>query len=746
MKIIAVFLFATFFSIKLHSQQPTKWKNHTDMKQVNYIQALENGVWAATDGGGFFYNTSIDSHQKLTKTDGLFSTSLTATCVDGYGKVWFGSSSGALNVFDPTNNSVRTILDIYNSDRVNKQINELRVSSDTIFISTEFGLSLINSKSLVFYDTYYKFGNLSSNIRVSSAAKYNLIYAATDFGIAVQKSDATNLSAPESWNVYNTSNGLPSDIIRKVRSYRDTIIAATDKGLSMFNGTSWQNFLPGFTNVNIFDIHVSNDSLLISHGNTVSLYYQGSLTILFTSPFEIRKISSSSAGLFATSSRGVIKIEDGINYKFIIPNGPGANQFPNMTTDRQGNLWSASGKNGAGKGLYKYDGVQWSIYDVARYPTLYQNDYYSVFSGSDNTIYAGNWGFGFAKIKNDVITRFHSGNTPMVGIADDLNFVVITGFAEDSKNNLWILNLNAADRKSLYLLTPDSAWYSFGNPLEQHLTFSEVKNLVIDQYDTKWYAMSNQGSLGLFYYNEKGTYSEATDDVFGYITKTNGLNDNTVNCIVPDRRGDLWIGTSLGVNIITNTSTVLSSTPQARISSVFVLRQQTINCIAVDPLNQKWIGTNQGLLLVNSDGTRLIATYDSKNSPLLSDVIRSIAIDENKGAVYVGTDAGLTSFETPSVKPLESFSELFVFPNPLLVGDKNELLTIDGLIKDSEIKILNISGKLISEFSSPGGRVAYWDGKDFNGKSVNSGIYIIVAYDKEGNNVATAKVAVLQNK
>lgn len=735
--------------VTLHPQQPTNWKNHTDMKQINSIQALDNGVWAATSGGGFFYNTSLDDYQSLTKTDGLFSTSLTATCIDNYGKVWFGSSSGALNIFDPTNNSVRTILDIYNSDKVNKQVNELRVSGDTIFISTEFGLSLIDSKSLVFYDTYYKFGNLSSNIRVVSTFKHNLIYTSTEFGIAVQKNGATNLSAPESWNIYNTTNGLPSDLIRKVRSYRDTIIAATDKGLSLFNGTSWQTFLPSFNNISIIDILVSNDSLLISHGNSVSVYFQGDLSTIFTSPFEIRKINSSKAGLFATSSKGVIKIEDGNNYEFIVPNGPEANQFPNMTTDREGNLWSASGKNGTGKGLYKYDGVQWSVYDVAHYPALYQNDYYSVFSASENTIYAGNWGQGFAKIKNDVVTRFHSGNTNMVyttNTPNNPNFIVVTGFAEDSKNNLWILNLNATDRKSLYMLTPDSVWYSFGNPLEQHLAFSQVENLVIDQYGTKWYSMSGEGSLGLFYYNEKGTYSDVTDDVYGYITTSKGLTNNTVFSIADDRRGDLWIGTGLGVNIITNPSTVLSSNPQARISSVFVLRQQSINCIGVDPLNQKWIGTNQGLLLVNSDGSKLIATYDSKNSPLLSDVIRSIAIDENKGTVYVGTDAGLTSFETPSVKPLESFSELFVFPNPFLVEDQNELLTIDGLIKDSEIKILNISGKLISEFSSPGGRVAYWDGKDLDGKAVNSGIYIIVAYDKEGNNVATSKVAVLRTK
>jgi hypothetical protein len=171
MKNILIFLFVTSLSAVILSQQPTNWKNHTDMKQINSIQAMNDGVWAATNGGGFLYDNALDSYKKLAKTEGLFSTSLTAIGVDNYDKVWFGSSSGSLNVFDPSDNTVQTILDIYNSDRVNKQINELRVSGDTIFISTEFGLSLIDTKALTFYDTYYKFGNLSSNIRVVSTLK-----------------------------------------------------------------------------------------------------------------------------------------------------------------------------------------------------------------------------------------------------------------------------------------------------------------------------------------------------------------------------------------------------------------------------------------------------------------------------------------------------------------------------------------------------------------------------------------------
>jgi hypothetical protein len=71
-------------------------------------------------------------------------------------------------------------------------------------------------------------------------------------------------------------------------------------------------------------------------------------------------------------------------------------------------------------------------------------------------------------------------------------------------------------------------------------------------------------------------------------------------------------------------------------------------------------------------------------------------------------------------------------------------LTIDGLIKSSNIKIFSISGNLIRDLITPGGRVASWDGRDTMGNIVSTGIYILVAYDQGANNVATSKIAVIR--
>jgi ligand-binding sensor domain-containing protein len=727
----------------LNAQEVFNWQNYTDMKNVRSIVGTQNGVWAASAGGGFFYNSSGNSFKKLHKSDGLIGTSLSAVTIDSNGKIWFGGDDGSIDVYNPGTDNIKTILDIYNSNYITKGINDLISGGDTIFVSSDFGLSLIDSKNYVFYDTYFKFGNFQPYTKVNSTLRANLLYLATSGGVAIQKEGAKNLSAPESWNSYTIQDGLPSNNVIKIIKLNNSVIAATDKGLSIFSDSTWSTFLPQFNNQTINDLYLRSDSLFITKGGILYLYKNNVLSQLDNPGRTLKKISySKSLGLVAATAYGVISLKDN---KYLYPNGPAANQFPELSVDSYGNLWSASGKDGTGVGFYKYDGSTWTNYNRANTPEILSNDFYFVKTGPNGEVYFGNWGRGCTILKkNDTdIETFTRENSPLVGIPQNTNFIVISGFGNDSKGNLWILNYWAGDARTLSMLTPDSSWYLYSNPSELNQSLQFHYNLAIDPYDTKWYSLGNTDQLGLFYFNENHTYDDTSDDISDFLTTDDGLNSNTIYSVVTDKRGDIWVGTNLGVNIITNNSSILSSQRDLIITSVFTLRQQTINVIAVDPLNNKWVGTNQGLLQVNSDGSSLLAIYNSQNSPLPSDEIRSLAIDENKGRVYVGTDAGLASFDTPAIKPVDSFSELFLYPNPFIVNDGNKQLTIDGLIKDTEIKILNIEGKLVREFSSPGGRVAYWNGKNENGNFVASGIYFIVAYDMEGNNITTSKVAVL---
>lgn len=737
-------LILSLFIQQLFGQQFTNFKNFTDMKRVSALQTISSGTWAATNGGGFFFNSSNNSFTTLHKTDGFNGIKLTAVTIDNSGKIWFGSENGIIDIYDPENNTTSSILDIFNSDRSSKAINQLSVTGDTIIVASDFGISLIDSKNLLFLDTFFKFGSFTSNIVVNSIFNNGLIYASTMSGIAVQKSGAVNLSAPESWNVFTTTNGLPSNNVNKLVMFNSKLIAGTDNGLAQNNGSSWSAILSQFSGKKINDLLVMQDTLYILSENSISAYDGTNVFTRFTSSINLNVIAfSPTLGLLAASDIGIIQVYSS-SAENIYPNGPAANQFPSMSVDNEGVLWSASGRDVTGAGFYKFDGNKWTTFDKSNSSELPTNSYHVVYAAPDNTKYFGNWGQGFVKVTDNSITNFDVNNTDLVGIEIDPNFLVISGFGADSKNNIWVLNFWAADRNVLNALTPTGLWHHFKVPSEINLTLQFHFNLVVDQFDTKWYSSTDSKRSGLFFFNENTTLTNTADDISGFFSTSNGLNSNSISAIALDKRGELWVGSNFGVNIISNLGSLSSSGSSLRISSVFSLRQQSINCIAVDPLNQKWIGTNQGLLLVNSDGSKLLTTLNTANSALLSDIITSIAINENTGEIFVGTDNGLTSFFTTAVKPATTFSELFTYPSPFFIGNGNNELIIDGLIKDSDIKILTISGKLLKEFSSPGGRIASWDGKDQSGNYVSSGVYIIVAFDKDGNNVTTGKVAVIR--
>lgn len=745
MRTLSFLLVVPFLISTISAQQFINWKNYTSLKNVQDVIIYDGGFWSAANGGAYSYSSSSADFAVLHKSEGLKGLSLTSVTIDSLGRVWFGSAEGVIDIYNPNEKSFDVILDIFNSNQTNKRINDLAFSGDTIIVSTDYGVSLIDVNSFLFYDTFFKFGDFTTNTRVNSTLKSGLFYVCTDEGIAIQKPGAVNLSAPESWNVYSMQQGLPSDKTLKAGLFQNNLIVSTDKGISMFSNGSWSNFIIELTNKNINDFQISGDSILILSDNNIYIYYNSVLNQIYHSESNLTRIQSRpDFGTVCASNNGTLFLNNELVGDFISPNAPPVNQFPSISVDSKSKLWSASGKDGRGMGYYTYDENDWQVFNTSNVPNMPTNDIYSAYTTGASG-YLGFWGSGFLEVNGDTRKFYNSGNTIMRGIPDNPNFIVITGFGNDSRNNLWILNYWSVDRSNLYMLTPDSIWYGFTIPAAQGRVLNGHDNLAIDPYDTKWFNCLDVSRLGLFYFNENKTYDDPSDDKSDYLTTANGLNTNDIRDIVVDRRGDVWIGTSLGVNTISNTSSVLSgSSSGLDIRSVFVLRQQAINAIAVDPINQKWIGTNEGLLLVNSDGSKLLATFTSQNSALLSNTIRSIAIDENKGIVYAGSDEGLTSFETPYIKPAESFDKLFIYPNPFTISTGENLVTIDGLVRDSEIKVITINGTLVTQFFSPGGRTAYWDGKDDNGDLVSTGVYIIVAFDSEGNNVVTGKVAVLR--
>ncbi len=746
MRNIILFIFIIAQTSLTTAQSIGVWDNYTDMKLVTDIKSTANGFWTSTTGGATYYsNSGGDFEIFLTNSTGLSSQNLTALDIDSEGRIWFGMQNGIIDIYDPTDGTTIPIKDIFDSNNSNKSINEILIIGDVAYISTDFGLSLISTNHFGFISTTMKFGDFPSSQKVYSVTVDDKIYVSTESGIAIQKDGASNLLAPESWTTYLTGKDISANETYSTVLLNNELIAGTDKGLFKFENNLWNHYAYSdeIQDLAVFEnnlLVLFESSLVLSNVNEDQTLYTSTGTLLTN--FDIShndEIVISNISLIEIGDdiveigEGIIKVSSN-SAETLLPNGPINNSFESITVDKNGALWAGTGKDQFGRGFMKFNEDFWINYNKDSFPELPNNNYHNV-NSDDTQVYLSNWGSGLTIEEDGNFTYLNAYNSELVGIPDHPNYVVIMNAERDSNGDLWFFNFASADGKPIILLTSDSTWYHYQFPYFQLTESVFITDGLIDENDTKWFTITGRG---LFYFNEQSSPGDTDNDVWGWLRTSDGLNSDEVGAIEVDNRGELWIGTDKGMNILANTAS-----PTSLITSVFSLRQQSITAIAVDPLNQKWVGTHQGVFVMTSDGSQLIAQYDSKNSPLPSDDINSIAIDKESGLVYIGTSFGMSTLTTYAVEPKKDFDKILVYPNPFKL-DKHTSITIDGLVKNSSIKILSVSGKLIKTIISPGGRLAFWDGKDENGKFVASGIYVLVAFDEEADKITTSKFAVIR--
>jgi signal transduction histidine kinase len=110
-----------------------------------------------------------------------------------------------------------------------------------------------------------------------------------------------------------------------------------------------------------------------------------------------------------------------------------------------------------------------------------------------------------------------------------------------------------------------------------------------------------------------------------------GLSGNSINAIMEDREGRIWIGTDLGLDVI-NQGTVVSMQSQLHKSG-----PTPVNLIHEDRSGRIWVATSSdGLILIDGGKSRRYGLADGLPSE------RVVAIyEDERGVVWVGTLDGL---------------------------------------------------------------------------------------------------------
>jgi hypothetical protein len=78
----------------------------------------------------------------------------------------------------------------------------------------------------------------------------------------------------------------------------------------------------------------------------------------------------------------------------------------------------------------------------------------------------------------------------------------------------------------------------------------------------------------------------------------------------------------------------------------------------------------------------VIRNFDMSNSPLLSNVILEIGIDEKTGEVFFVTEKGMISYMGTATEAGDVHGDVLVYPNPVR-PEYDGLIAIKGLVSNA---------------------------------------------------------------
>lgn len=765
-KICLLFCICLYLTSNIFSQsnlQPIGyWRDH--LPYQNTIQVIQaDKLYCATQYNVFsVYENDIQHYSK--------STGLNDVLVNTIG--WDENSQQLIIAYKNSNldilkgNVVKNISDIKRSNVIgNKNIYSIFCQNKLAYLSTGLGIIIVDLVKYEIKDTWY-IGNNGNKIKtLGFTTDNNFLYAATEEGLKKFPLSNSNPSDYRNWIIQNNTNGITTGAVQQVCKLNDIkIVLLKNDSIFIQQNNNW-SLVYNDIDWPIISINTSNNKILICQRKS-----NGSSRVLQISEMGNIEKTISQTGIisfpkWATISNNKIAVADfygGLSLhnnsaKQIIPNGPlgtatGDFIFNNNT------LYTAAGTVNSSwnyqynrDGIFKFDESTWSYKGIFNTPILDTVlDFISLVNDKKNqSIWAGSYGGGLVHF-NDNNIKIYKQNSSLQPAIGDPNSYRVSGLAFDANQNLWISNYGAA--QNLHVRKSDGSFKSFQIPFS-HFE-NAVSDLLVDDNHQIW-IVSPRGN-GLFCYNPGNNIDQISDDKWKYYRAGVGngnLPSNDIFCIAKDKNESIWVGTSKGIAIIPCTNSIFSSQGCEAILPIvqqnqiagYLFQNEEVYSIAVDAANRKWIATKNGVWLVSAEGEKIIYRFTQENSPLLHNDVKKIAINPNTGEVFFGTILGISSFRSTATQGFENNSNVLVFPNPVSPNYSGNI-AIKGLVDNAIVKIAEVNGRLVYQTRSLGGQ-AIWNGKNYNGSKVASGVYIVLVRDESGVEKTVAKIVfVAKNK
>lgn len=731
------------------------WKAHMAYSDITHIVRHAETIYVLASHNLYTYNTDDQSISAYDKMNALSDCNIS--------DIEWNAATKKLLILYANNNidlmdekgNVTNLPDYYNKMlTMDKTVNSINSIGNRIYMGTGFGIVVVNMENATIADTY----NLGTSVtQVAHDGTY--IYAATTDG--VYKGDTReNLANKGTWKQ------ITSEVFKYVFWNNNTLIGATSGNLSYIDTTTgktdrkWTPWSAKFT---------------LTGGKVVG--YNGSHTYVFTSPtdrldlprqFHAIAYDNTNDSWWANDTDGTL-----MNFKIaddktitptssgIRPDGPKYNYFGFMRY-MNGKLYTGSGQSSPEREacIQVLDKGEWDIYDDSFAASL-KGSYHSTYAidldpADPSHVYAGTQA-GLFEFRDGKMTQHHNvDNSPLepASSSNPYGYTLVTALKARADGSVWCFNSNAMNGQQSLLELNNGKWTSHHNRKyvdNDGKSMQDVHTMIEDSRHLLWWTNNDWRLPALVCYNP------STGDTKVYDTFIN--EDNTrveageVGCVVEDRQGNLWVGTSGGPIMLTAEEIAAGGETFTQVKvprndgtnlADYLLANVYITSICIDGAGRKWFGTSgNGAYLISADNMEQIEHFTKSNSMLLSDNIESIAVNDATGEVFFGTDRGLCSYMSDATEPAEEMKKdnVWAYPNPV-EPDYTGLVTIVGLTLDADVKIVGPAGTLVKSGRSNGGTFV-WDCTDLKGRRVASGVYMVETATSDGKKGTVCKIAVV---
>ena len=741
------------------------WVLYPSYHNATYCQTAGDKVYVLASGALYSYNTSDEEVRVYDKINTLSDIDITHIeyCKDIKALVVVYSNANIDILFD--DEEVYNITDFKNKSLPDKRINGVDIQGTTAYISTVFGVVELDLEEYEFTNTY------TTGLNTYCTYLFNgTLFCGTETGMYSCATDK-NLLDKNNWVKKN-------NYFTKAICELDGMLYCYLDEFGIYSYNADNNILK-----DVVYNHGEKYNAMYSNGKEIIASAKKKTTII-TSPTDVTVYKNSNSNFILKDGNhfwdckgynGIVKCiaKDGeiiVNSTSVTPDSPVRNYCEYMKFASDDKLLVAGGNLNYfditfydGTLMeYDYSGNRWNNLPEDTIKQATGIPYLNLCAIDEDPAepghyFAGSFGYGLYEFRNGKFVKHYSThNSPLESvIPTNTRFVRIPSVKFDKEGNLWCINTGT--KNIVKVLKSDGTWCElYYKPIEKLATMVEP---VMDSRGWLW-LKSLQGEAGIFCAKMNGTPLDSSDDEskawLNKFVNQDGISYDIyqVFALAEDREGQMWVGTNTGLFVIDNPKTFFNNGVFKQIKvprndgtglADYLLSGTYIKSIQVDGANRKWIGTNDdGIYLISADGLETIHHFTTENSPLPSNSIVSIAINDRSGEVFIGTDKGIASYISDATRPEEKLDEnnIYAYPNPVK-ADYSGNIAIVGLTHDCNVKIVDTAGYLINEGTSNGGQYT-WNGRNARGEKVASGVYYVLTYDSNGNEGVATKIVVIR--